>query len=89
MQCLHLSNYLGCLSKVQNIFAAIYKRIIYSFRNKRLTARAGNVARFPADVVEPPPVSGNAKDEVIYSGHFTVNIATMRIFNISNMIYGL
>ena len=89
MQYLPLSNYLGCLSKVQNNFAAIYKCIIYPFRNKRLTAHAGNVARFPADVVEPPPVSGNAKDEVICSRHFTVNIATIRIFNISNMIYGL
>ena len=89
MQYLHLSNYLGCLSNVRDKFAAIDQCIVYPFSNTRLTAHAGNVASSLAEVVEPPPVSANAKDEVICPWDFTVKIATIRIFNISYMIYGL
>ena len=89
MRYLHLSNYLGCLSNVRDKFAATVQCIEYLFRNTRLTAHAGNVASSPADVVEPPPVSGNAKDEVICPRHFTANTATIRIIKIPNMDYGL
>ncbi len=89
MQYLHLSNYLGCLSNVRDKFAAIDQCIIYLFRDTRLTAHAGNVASSPADVVEPPPVSGNARDEVVCPRHFTVKVATIRIINISSMKCGL
>ena len=89
MQYLRLSNCLDCLSNVRDKFAAIFQCIVYPFRDTRLTAHWGNVASCPAEVVEPPPVSGTTRDEVVCPRHFTVKIATIRIFDISSTMYGL